>query len=305
MADKCKSAESGSGFMNFIWNPERKEFCGRTGISWLKILVFYVIFYICLAAFWALMLLIFYQTIDQSKPKWTLDDSRIGSNPGLGFRPRPPVDKVDSTLIRFTSGTDNTTWKHYFSDLDKFIELYKKDAGDSGEAVASESDCNSGAKISSSKFCPFDVKNINGEGERCTKANYYGYSEGKPCILIKLNKIYGWSPIPISQERMEKEKFPGLPYTGDREGVIITCEGENPADKENIGTIKYSPTQLLPKKHYPYTNQPGYLSPFVMIQLQNPHKGTLINVECKAWANNIKHDRSEREGSVHFEVMID
>lgn len=33
--------------------------------------------------------------------------------------------------------------------------------------------------------------------------------------------------------------------------------------------------------------------------------GIIINVECKAWAYNIKHDRKERTGSVHFELMID
>jgi sodium/potassium-transporting ATPase subunit beta len=33
--------------------------------------------------------------------------------------------------------------------------------------------------------------------------------------------------------------------------------------------------------------------------------GVLINIECKAWAKNIKHDRTDRLGSVHFELMID
>lgn len=33
--------------------------------------------------------------------------------------------------------------------------------------------------------------------------------------------------------------------------------------------------------------------------------GIILNVECKAWAYNIKHDRKERTGSVHFELMID
>lgn len=30
-----------------------------------------------------------------------------------------------------------------------------------------------------------------------------------------------------------------------------------------------------------------------------------MNVECKAWARNIIHDRINRLGSVHFEVLID
>jgi sodium/potassium-transporting ATPase subunit beta len=33
--------------------------------------------------------------------------------------------------------------------------------------------------------------------------------------------------------------------------------------------------------------------------------GVLINIECKAWAKNIHHDRADRRGSVHFELMID
>lgn len=33
--------------------------------------------------------------------------------------------------------------------------------------------------------------------------------------------------------------------------------------------------------------------------------GVLINIECKAWAKNIEHDRQDRRGSVHFELMID
>lgn len=33
--------------------------------------------------------------------------------------------------------------------------------------------------------------------------------------------------------------------------------------------------------------------------------GVLINIECKAWAKNIYHDRHERRGSVHFELMVD
>ncbi|KAH9636183.1 hypothetical protein HF086_007135 [Spodoptera exigua] len=33
--------------------------------------------------------------------------------------------------------------------------------------------------------------------------------------------------------------------------------------------------------------------------------GILINIECRAWARNIKYDRRERLGVVHFELMIE
>ena len=80
---------------------------------------------------------------------------------------------------------------------------------------------------------------------------------------------------------------------------------QNPADKENIGPIDYFPKPGIEFKYFPYTNQPGYLSPFVFVHFKKPTPGVLINVECKAWAKNIKHNRMDREGSVHFELLMD
>ena len=31
----------------------------------------------------------------------------------------------------------------------------------------------------------------------CTKDNDYGFKQGKPCILLKLNRIIGWIPEEI------------------------------------------------------------------------------------------------------------
>merc|ERR1712223_1562216 len=45
------------GFLNFFWNPETGEFLGRNGMSWLKISVFYIIYYSFLTLFFMLMLL--------------------------------------------------------------------------------------------------------------------------------------------------------------------------------------------------------------------------------------------------------
>jgi len=296
---------SGHQFKRFLWNPTTKEFLGRTGGSWAKILIFYLIFYACLAAFWAVMLLIFYQTIDPQYPKWQLGESRIGTNPGLGFRPRPPEEKVESTLIWFTSGA-NGNWQHWTKNLDDYLEPYNRDSTDGsigkGERVATTDECAGGQKPEAGKYCPFNYKDYFKQGEACNANNKYGFELGTPCILIKLNRIYGWEPKPLT-------KFPdNMPKVNDTQvanGIYITCEGENPADKENIGPLRYAPSQLINANYFPYTNQPGYLSPFVMVHFTQPSRGVLINVECKAWADNISHDRMDREGSVHFELLID
>ena len=189
-ADKgaTKQTDQPASFSQFVWNSETKQFLGRSGISWLKITVFYIIFYICLAAFWALMLMLFYQTIDLNQPKWQLDASRIGVNPGLGYRPRPPDSNIDSTLIKFNSG-EEASYKQWVQNLDDFITRYQKGSNDtvgSGEYHASPAECEDGKTHPDSKFCPFDVKEL---GSECTKSQDFGYKTGKPCVLIKINKV--------------------------------------------------------------------------------------------------------------------
>lgn len=69
------------------------------------------------------MLLLFKQTIDPNFPKWQLDASRIGSNPGLGYRPRPPDGKIDSTLINFKQGGQpGGDWEHWVKNLNEFLK---------------------------------------------------------------------------------------------------------------------------------------------------------------------------------------
>lgn len=86
-----------------------------------KILLFYVIFYAVLSGFFGAMLAVFYQTLDPNAPKWQLDNSLIGSNPGLGFRPMPPESNVESTLIWYKA-SDEGNYLHWTRELDKFLE---------------------------------------------------------------------------------------------------------------------------------------------------------------------------------------
>lgn len=80
---------------------------------------------------------------------------------------------------------------------------------------------------------------------------------------------------------------------------------QNSADRDNIGDVQYFPNQGIPFNYFPFTNQKGYVSPFVFVQFNEIAHGVLVNVECRAWANNIKYDRGDRLGSVHFELLVD
>lgn len=295
------------GFKLFLWNSETSQFLGRTAGSWAKILFFYVIFYASLTGFFFAMLAVFYQTIDLRMPKWQLDSSLIGDNPGLGFRPMPPDENVESTLIWYRNTGDN--YKHWTDELDKFLEAYRQPAP--GEKRVQ---CNYTSPPESGRVCDVPISSFG----NCTSQFHYQYPQAHPCVFLKLNKIFNWKPefyndpepdvpLPDKMPNDLKDHIQRLKREGSKEvnTVWVSCEGENPADVENIGAINYFPGRGFPGYFFPFENFKGYLSPLVAVLFENPATGVLINIECKAWAKNIVHDRLERRGSVHFELMID
>ena len=52
--------------------------------------------------------------------------------------------------------------------------------------------------------------------------------------------------------------------------VWLSCEGKDYNDTINIGDFSYSPFHGFPAYYFPYLNQPGYMAPFVVVQIQNP-----------------------------------
>lgn len=323
MADKYKKDNKGDevwgvrtaekkgtmqGFKEFLWNGERGEIMGRTGMSWAKIGLFYLIYYAFLVGFWVAMLIVFYQTVDPQVPKWIGSKGLIGSSPGLGFRPKPSGDSVESTLIWF-KGSEQS-WKVWRDNLEEFMEPYEINKESSGEYVTI---CDDETERSpKDKACFFEIKDL---GDWCHKNKRYGYDVNQPCIMLKLNKIYDWFPeyyknvsdlpsnLPeglVKQMQSEAKPDGELPKR-----VWVWCEGENPADKENIGKLTYFPAAGFDSKYYPYMKVPGYKSPLVAVKFDKPKAGVLMNIECKAWAGNIKHNRMDRLGMVHFELLID
>ena len=88
----------------------------------VKITVFYICFYAGLASFFLASLKIAMTiNIVDDRPKWTLDNSLITSNPGVGFRPTPDQDKnVESTLIWINKASEVNT-SYWVQELETFI----------------------------------------------------------------------------------------------------------------------------------------------------------------------------------------
>lgn len=52
--------------------------------------------------------------------------------------------------------------------------------------------------------------------------------------------------------------------------VWVSCEGESPADIENLGPVNYSPRRGFPAYYFPYKNVRGYQPPIVAVQFERP-----------------------------------
>lgn len=307
--EKPPSMSVRQSMKTFLWNRETRAFMGRTASSWAKIGLFYLIFYGVLAALVAICYWVFSQTIDPRAPKWKLDRSLIGTNPGLGFRPMPPDANVESTLIWF-KGSDENNYMKWVNATAEFLADYRKpgSAPGRGEHISS---CDYGRGPPRDEYCIVSVD----DWVPCVRKNYYNYHKSGPCVFLKLNRIYDWVPefyndpanLPEEMPRDLKSHIAEKKATSPKEldTIWVSCEGENPADKENVGPIRYVPKQGFPGYYFPFRNVEGYLSPLVAVVFERPQPGILINVECKAWARNIKHGRHDRIGSVHFELLVD
>lgn len=272
---------------SWVWDSEKKAFLDRTAASWAKIGLFYLVYYGCLAGFFAIMLVVFFQTMTDEKPSLTEYQSLIKFNPGMGYRPQPDVER---TLIEFKQGQPET-YQHYIDNLQSFLEDYEDQTGTD---PCADGDTERDPAVP----CSFPVSQLSGD---CTYDRKFGYDEGRPCVLLKMNKIYNWLPEDFDNGTVPVEA--GSNYSPGN--VAITCEGEEAPDVDNMGPMKFYPSAGINFKYYPYLNQEGFLTPFVMVQFTEPRPGTLVQVWCKAWAKNIYHDKNDRAGSVHFEIFVD
>lgn len=287
-------------FMDFIYNKETKEFFTRTPLSWAKILLFYLVYYSSLAVFFTVMLTIFLYTFtDDTAPVLTGNYSVLPPNPGMGYRPKPVVEK---TLIKFKVG-DEKTYTDLVKSFDHFLKPEKEEItyykGQDDESKFKDCSANhtrpKNGATSRDIPCAFRLDNLEPQIDCLKTEAAYGFADGKPCVAVKMNKIF--------------EFMPQLNKTGEHKDVDylrIQCQGEHLGDMDNIGEIKYFPKDGFDLWYYPYLNQPNYINPLVFVQFLLPRRGVLIQVVCKPVnALNIVQDRFYRgDGRVHFELML-
>ena len=311
-------------FQYFLYDPSTGAVLSRTPLSWLKITVFYLIYYTFLAAFWIACLVIFFQTLplDMDGPRWTQDNGLIGNNPGVGLRPRNTDARIDSQMFVLEAGDENKNPSEkdgegdlnadYAKRTQLFFEKYQKTPSGTYQAFSPA------ASLGACGTFP------------------YGFvgAQVKPCIFFKLNAIWGWEPKPVEcgdpaqmspndgepldecpESLLKHLETPEAKAAGLDSNIWIDCNGRNAADKEALeGAVKYFPTsRALSFSYFPYMGQKndngkiknlGYHSPLVALQITPTNPGMLMHIECRAYFRGVVHDKKEKLGLVQFEVQI-
>ncbi|XP_041865045.1 sodium/potassium-transporting ATPase subunit beta-2b [Melanotaenia boesemani] len=274
-----------SKWKDFFWNPRTREFMGRTASSWGLILLFYLVFYIFLAGLFALTMYVMLQTLDDHKPTW---QDRL-STPGLVIRPN------SDEAFQIVYNIKNTeSWDMYAQALDKFLSPYNDSiqAQKNHECTPNQyfqQEDSGDVKNNPKRSCQFNRTIL----EECSgiQDRYYGYQEGKPCIIIKLNRVIGLLPGKNGQ------------------APFVTC-GAKKEDTEKMGELVYFPPNgTFNLMYYPYYGkkaQVNYSQPLVAVKFLNITLNQDVNIECTIHADNIPtgSERDKFAGRVSFKLRI-
>ncbi|VDP03618.1 unnamed protein product [Soboliphyme baturini] len=203
-------------------------------------------------------------------------------------------DDPESTLIYFNK-SDSQSYAKYTRQLKKFYEKYNNH-NYTRKCVGNQSN-----RDNDELACMFDLI-ADFEREGCGESDDFGFMHGHPCVILTLNKLIGWEPV--SYPRDSAPEVIRRYYDYNKADIGIHCEGEHQSDQENIGVIKYIPPTGIPSKYFPYRVMKNYHQPFAVVKFMSLTPAMLIEVECKAFAYNIIHDRTYRLGMVHFELFV-
>uniref|UniRef100_A0AAQ4P6P8 ATPase Na+/K+ transporting subunit beta 1a n=1 Tax=Gasterosteus aculeatus aculeatus TaxID=481459 RepID=A0AAQ4P6P8_GASAC len=258
--------DSDGGWRTFVWNSEKKEFLGRTGSSWLKIFLFYVIFYGCLAGIFIGTIQALLLTLSNYKPTY---QDRVAP-PGLSHTPRSEKSEIAFSL------SDASSYKKYTDAMTKFLKKYDDDK--QTDQMKFE-DCGGKCQLMPERFL------------KCRDT-----VSSTPWLIVKLNRIVNFSEggRPPMNNSVEEFLLPKL-----KPNLIpIFCKNKREEDADKIGEIKFFGLgEGFPLQYYPYYGKllhPQYLQPLVAIQFNNLTLNEELRIECKVFGENIGYSEKDR-----------
>ncbi|KAM9852899.1 sodium/potassium-transporting ATPase subunit beta-3b [Aulostomus maculatus] len=267
-----RGAKEEESWRDALYNPRTGAFLGRTAGSWGLILLFYLVFYGFLAGMFFLTMWVMLQTLDENVPRC---QDRV-SNPGLVILPH-------AAEVSFNR-SDPADYEPHIRQLHNILQQYNDSLQERNDLclVGEYTEQN---QEPVKKVCQFKRSTLR----QCSGLpdTSFGYAEGKPCILVKMNRIIGLRPR-------------GDPY--------INCTAKSNSKFQ----IQYFPAEgRLDKMFFPYYGKkthPDYVQPLVAVKLllTKDDYSAEHTVECKVEGSDLRNsdDRDKFLGRVIFRVKV-
>ncbi|KAK0150108.1 Sodium/potassium-transporting ATPase subunit beta-233 [Merluccius polli] len=272
---------------------------GLTGLRRVKIFLFYLIFYGCLAGIFIGTIQALLLTLSNYKPTY---QDRVAP-PGLSHTPRSEKSEISFNM------NDPTTYTKYTKSMTDFLKIYD----DQLQRDSIFEDCGAipeGAKIrgdlepdkTTHNVCRFS-RNLLEACSGMTDTSF-GFKEGKPCLIVKLNRIVNFIPRPklnnqsVSQA-VQARMQPNL--------IPLHCTNKREGEEGLVGEIKYFGFGGgFPLQYYPYYGKllhAQYLQPLVAVQFTNLTMKQDVRIECRVYGTNIDTSEKDRYQG-RFDVKI-
>ncbi|XP_058478824.1 sodium/potassium-transporting ATPase subunit beta-233-like [Solea solea] len=279
------------GWKKFFWNSETRELLGRTGGSWFKIFIFYLVFYGCLAGIFIGTIQALLLTISNYKPTW---QDRVAP-PGLSHTPRSEKSEMafdprdPETYLAYTKALKNFMAK--YDEEGQKDQMKFEDCGEQPAEYKNRGDLEMDVGVR--KACRFS-RSLLGPCSGLEDTEY-GFKEGKPCVIVKLNRIVNFRPrAPSTNASIPEEAQPKV----QPNLIPIYCTNKREEDAGKIGEIKYYGIgEGFPLQYYPYYGKllhPQYLQPLVALQFTNLTRNMDLRIECKVFGDNIDYSEKDR-----------
>ncbi|XP_029794246.1 potassium-transporting ATPase subunit beta [Suricata suricatta] len=226
------------------------------------------------------------QMLGRTLSRWV---PRVLLSPGVTLRPDVYGDKgLDISY----NVSDNRTWVGLVHALHGFL------AGYSPESQQDSINCTSGkyffqegfAAPNHTKFsCKFTadmLQNCSGLADP-----NFGFAEGRPCFVIKMNRIVKFLPSNSTAPRVDCAFL------------------DQHKDARPLQVEYYPPNGTFSLHYFPYYGskaQPHYSNPLVAAKLLNVPRNTEVLVVCKVLADHVTFDspHDPYEGKVEFKLKI-